>query len=624
MPTNLSPQLASKLKQLSPGTYCIHKSWGFGQVKEWLDDTGQLVIDFSSKRGHIMDAKFCAESLIPVASDHILVQKSNDLAGLKALAETEPDEIVRRCIKSLAEGATADGIQAALSPDIVPAEKWKKWWESVKRTLRKDGHFYIPTRKGEALRVLDDPSAMGDKALKEFRAAVGHKNLLATLAQLLKFWEDIKSDDIASQVVATLNDTMAKMPRTKMAPIIDMALARDEFLKEAGLGFDSGVLAVNALLPNDTDGLARILEEMSSIRQGKLLEAVRRDRSDTWAELFLGLLPRAGARAGETIVQAFVDADRVQDIVDAVNRLLRERNVTCDFLHWFCKTRLEIFAPLLEPNLLLTILAVLEKDQLSDIKRGTKLEELLFHDKELIAALLRHAAFEDVRDITRAILLSPVFDDLDERSLLAQIIKLHPEVQLMVVGEKPTDESTAVLIVSWASLERKRADLEELIRVKIPANTQDLKIAREYGDLRENHEYKAAKEMKGNLEKLRALWETELTRAQGTDFADVDTSSVNVGTAVTLRDTATEETLVYSIVGAWDGDPSRGWISYQTLIAQSLAKRVVGDTVVLPGDGANQQVTIEKIERWVPPPAASTLESPSGSSSVASDSEAPS
>ena len=58
------------------------------------------------------------------------------------------------------------------------------------------------------------------------------------------------------------------------------------------------------------------------------------------------------------------------------------------------------------------------------------------------------------------------------------------------------------------------------------------------------------------------------------------------------------EMITYSILGAWDSDPSKGVISYLTPVARALSKHEVGDTVVLPGETGNKQVTIEKIEAY--------------------------
>ncbi len=76
LPENLSPALAEKLKRLGPGTYCIHRSWGFGKIKDWDTAHESVVIDFKSKSGHVMQFAYAAESLTPLPPDHVAVQKA--------------------------------------------------------------------------------------------------------------------------------------------------------------------------------------------------------------------------------------------------------------------------------------------------------------------------------------------------------------------------------------------------------------------------------------------------------------------------------------------------------------------------------------------------------------------
>ena len=203
----------------------------------------------------------------------------------------------------------------------------------------------------------------------------------------------------------------------------------------------------------------------------------------------------------------------------------------------------------------------------------------------------------DVRDITRAILLSPVFEELDKRSLLAAIIKLYPEVQAMVVGTDKGSAPDAKIIVSWSSLKRRQAELEELVTKKIPQNSKDIGIARGYGDLKENHEFKSAREMQGILTRQKAELELDLARAEATDFAGADTTKVSLGTKVTLKDAKSGEHLVYTILGAWDSDLTKGIISYQTAVARALLNHPVGEQIELStGEGGVHHVVIEKIE----------------------------
>ncbi|NIP97642.1 MAG: transcription elongation factor GreAB, partial [Akkermansiaceae bacterium] len=54
------------------------------------------------------------------------------------------------------------------------------------------------------------------------------------------------------------------------------------------------------------------------------------------------------------------------------------------------------------------------------------------------------------------------------------------------------------------------------------------------GDLRENFEYKAAKQMQAVLNRRKVELEKDLANAQGSDLSGADTTAVNIGTIVTL------------------------------------------------------------------------------------------
>src|SRR5258707_8532099 len=165
----------------------------------------------------------------------------------------------------------------------------------------------------------------------------------------------------------------------------------------------------------------------------------------------------------------------------------------------------------------------------------------------------------------------------------------------MIAGAE-TQEKAAPLIVSWSSLEKRRAEHEEIVKVKIPENTKEIAIARSYGDLSENFEFKAAKQMQSVLMRRKADLEQMLHDARGTSFENVDTSRVSIGTIVTLRNAETNNEETYTILGAWDGDPDRHIISYQTAIGQALLGHEVGETVPLNREDSVAQFSIVSIQ----------------------------
>jgi transcription elongation factor GreA len=216
-------------------------------------------------------------------------------------------------------------------------------------------------------------------------------------------------------------------------------------------------------------------------------------------------------------------------------------------------------------------------------------------DRQLLGDIFKNGDVAAARDAMRRLQLSPLFDELTKRSLLARIVKVYPELASMITGAQ-TQEKAAPLIVSWSSLEKRRVEYEELVRTKIPENTKEIALARSYGDLSENFEFKAAKQMQSVLMRRKAELEQMLHNARGTAFENVDTSRVSIGTIVTLRDVEKNKEESYTILGAWDGDPDHHVISYQTAIGQALLGHEVGEAISLNTEHEAAQFTIVSIQ----------------------------
>jgi transcription elongation factor GreA len=158
------------------------------------------------------------------------------------------------------------------------------------------------------------------------------------------------------------------------------------------------------------------------------------------------------------------------------------------------------------------------------------------------------------------------------------------------------EQKTAALIVSWSSLEKRKEEYEELIKKKIPENTKEIGVARSYGDMRENFEFKAAKQMQAVLMRRKTELEDALHNARGTSFENADTSRVSIGTIVTVRDKDSKKQETFTILGAWDGNPERNIISYQTAIGQALLGHKAGEVVTLNTDQGTGEFEIISIE----------------------------
>src|SRR4026209_1415859 len=119
--------------------------------------------------------------------------------------------------------------------------------------------------------------------------------------------------------------------------------------------------------------------------------------------------------------------------------------------------------------------------------------------------------------------------------------------------------------------------------------------------------------MQAVLMRRKSELEQMLHRARGTDFSNPDASQGSIRTIVTLREVDSGHEESYTVIGAWDGDPERHIISYQTAIGQSLLGHEIGESISLNTEHGSAQFTIVSIRAAPPDQGAATPTPPSES-----------
>ena len=573
---------------------CSHRSWGFGRIKSVDTIFSRFAIDFPGKPAHPMDLSFAAESLKAVPKDHILARKSSDLNAVRHLAAHHLD-LIKIVLNSFDGKATPDQIQSVLVPDVIN-EDWKKWWETAKREMKKDGHFIVPMKKTELVVFQVEETSLQERLLTDFRAAKGLKARILVVGEMIRGVTDLKDRaGCANEVIAALNPDIAAYQRTQPAVALEAIFSRDELREVTKAAPAVDEISAAAIWTQDGIKFAPLLEAIPAAKQHRALESFKLANPEKWAEILRTVLNFVSAKLAKEIAAILISNGKLAEFKETLSKHINQHSASTELLLWFARERNEDFVDILGPEVFRAMLTSMERDQFNE-KRSNRLRDYILEDQALIPELTASADIEVVKDLTRALKLSPVFDDMDKRSLLARLVKAHPAVQSLVSGEQTKQE--AALLVSWESLERRRVEYQELVEKKIPANSKEIAIARSYGDLRENHEYKAAKEMQKILMRQKDELETALNRARGTNFANASAEVVGNGTVVTITDTASKNTETFTILGAWDSDPDHGIISHLTPVAMALLNHKVGDEVEIEMLGKKQHQRIDKIVAW--------------------------
>jgi transcription elongation GreA/GreB family factor len=332
---------------------------------------------------------------------------------------------------------------------------------------------------------------------------------------------------------------------------------------------------------------------MPAAKHRRALQSFKESNPALWHEALLAALNTVPAKLAGEMAVLLIEEGKLAQLKDTLAKLIGHHSASSELLLWLAKDRSDSFADILGPEVFRAMLSAMERDQFNE-KKSNRLRDYILDDQDLLVELIGAADFEVIKDLTRALQLSPCFDDMDKRSLLARIVKSYPAVQSLISGDQTKQDHS--LIVSWESLEKRKNEYTELVQKKIPANSKEIAVARSYGDLRENHEYKAAKEMQKILMRRKSELESQLVRARGTDFANVKTDFVSVGTRVGVTDLIANHPDTFAILGAWDSEPDKGVLSYLSPLAQALLNKKPGEEVEFEMDGARKRYRIDSIQ----------------------------
>ena len=144
--------------------------------------------------------------------------------------------------------------------------------------------------------------------------------------------------------------------------------------------------------------------------------------------------------------------------------------------------------------------------------------------------------------------------------------------------------------------EKLQAEVKDLKEVKRPQVVKDIEEALEHGDLKENAEYHAAKEMQKNIDNRLAELADVLGRSQIVDPSELEHARISFGSTVVMTDMDTDEELTYTIVGGSESNPDVGLISFGSPLAKQLLGKEEGDEVKVRLPSGEKEYEIDEVK----------------------------
>jgi len=262
----------------------------------------------------------------------------------------------------------------------------------------------------------------------------------------------------------------------------------------------------------------------------------------SWADIYIELLPYARSTK---MIEALESAGQEERLKQMAMYIVENYKDMREAFIWLAKDLKDKpwFKELgiVREKTILTLLHILDitfkeidshKDTTENRKINKLVQNILFKEGELEEFLLEapqnvvervYSMLSDIKEVDPAIKLD----------IKKKISERFPSIKFYDGNERLT--VSRGLMVTAEKYEEKKQLLQHIMEIDVPANQKEIAFALSLGDLRENAEYKAAKEKQDELNTKVGKLKNELDRAQIISPDQVDISSISFGTKVSLK-----------------------------------------------------------------------------------------
>ncbi|MDF1814529.1 MAG: hypothetical protein P1V20_20145, partial [Verrucomicrobiales bacterium] len=450
-----------KLSKVPPGTFCLHQSWGAGKVVEFDRLNLKVIVDFEDKPGHALGMKFAAKSLTPVEEDSFIAKRHSSLDELQEQSKKEPVALVKSILEENKARLMLDDLEQLLKGRVISEGKYKSWWDSTKKKLREDRQFVVPSKRTEPLELRKEGTDPCEALIKDYQSSRDLKAKVKAMENLIK---DVNLFEDGATKLKPLAETVGedgrKGVKLNFVPAFELILARDELIsKVKDLEADEDWVRIEQIIADQEDErIAELLESVSLHKARLILKNFSTAFGDDgWVDKMLGIIEHTNLRTITEISNYIIGEGNSDAVIDYFENGLNQRTLTSDALAWICRERERHAEVIFDPSLSLSVMSSLETDQLKEegaVRAANRLRDLVCDDRDLIPDLIKDADINTIRNFASRLVSSASFDELTRKSLMARVLKLHPEVQDLVAGREVEEE---VIFVSEESLAVRKA-----------------------------------------------------------------------------------------------------------------------------------------------------------------------
>ena len=539
---------------------------GAGKVVETNFALNVVRLDFEAAKGVAVPIGIASRQLVPLPPGHFLNEKFSAPDALRDRVLADPGAALKHLIDSFGRTLTMTEVKEAVK-GLVSEDAWTSWWTAAKKNPQVVVHG---SGKSATVEWSHSADAADATLLAKFeRAAL--KDRIDLFRKNQK-----RSTDLALAMAKVLVADAEALEDRDAATAFEIAV-----LVEKVPGVAHATDVERHVLAQPLALLARLSDR--TIRERALEVLVRERPAEAPAILADWMFKEEDARTIEFIDRKLAEADPVTR-ERTLDRLLKNPRSGPRAFVWFAQRSAtdDGFRARLTPAILGRLLDAISWEELGGLR--TKVREMFDRTGLVAGWLVKQASVEEARTFLQGLSRHHELEPLRRDGLLAAAEMRFKDLR------KAEDDT---FFVTAAAIERKRAELDRILKVEIPENTKGIALAAAEGDLSENFEYKARRDKQQLLSARAGKLQEELGKARALDPATIDTTEIRPGARVTLEGPKGVKTV--TLLGPWDSKPEDGVYSYLSELGKLLLGKTVGEKAMVLGD----EMTIRGIEVFV-------------------------
>jgi transcription elongation factor GreA-like protein/transcription elongation GreA/GreB family factor len=584
------------------GSFVFHKTWNIGRIRDINHDT--MLIDFANKRNHSMSLSMAFSSLQVLAKQHIRVLKS--VFPKEKLAEKFISDVpwgLRTLILSNNNAASMKDMKAELVPAILTTSEWSSWLSQAKKTLMNDPLFGFKQNDSEYYTVRETPSSYEEKSLGIFRNEKRFYQKVRILREFLVHGDP--ETEFFMEMVQYFIDLLSSYTVVNDQVIscylfVETLCNRFTFItrpeqvnfKQLYESLKSIPLCFKAI--DDSELKKDFIDKVVEVEDPSKIDKVLVSLYPYYLTSYIMDTLREQGKI-KIIEDMFRNACRnYRENADLFTYLARNY----DRKYWEKKMKVP-FETLVSAQLQLldfAFNAIEAKKQATENRKIVKILQTILFEERLIFDFIKSCTEDAAQRINFIVQRMQGLDPGKKIEIKHEILSKFPN--MVFLGEDATapEMVSSGLLVTASKYQEKIIELDRIMNVEIPENSKEIGYALSLGDLRENSEFKAAKERQGLLNITMMRLTEEISKASVVTQEMVDPNKISFGTQVVLKNHMNGKTDTFQIFGPWESNPSENTISYLAPFGAKLLNHVVGERFSFKINEQSYDYTVESIK----------------------------